>query len=117
MNTLSALSRKTLIRKTCLILAVVLLGGLVGSCQLVHKAETTQGNIIPNENLDQIKVGMSAEQVRYLMGTPVLSDALHTERMEYVYYRKPGYGPKKEERLVVFLQNNKVTEFRFEPIA
>ncbi len=59
-----------------------------GGC--VYQANISQGNVIKQEDLDQVEVGMTRIQVRYLLGTPMIDDPFHEERWDYVYYLKIG---------------------------
>lgn len=69
-------------------LALVALG--LSACQIVYKLPTRQGNVIEQKQLEQLKPGMTREQVSYLMGTPVASSAFRPDRWDYVsYYRSP----------------------------
>lgn len=56
----------------------------------VYEASLSQGNLIKQEDLDQVEVGMTRNQVRFLLGTPMIDDPFHEERWDYVYYLKPG---------------------------
>jgi len=62
----------------------------LGACQIIYKLPTRQGNVIEQKQLDQLKPGMTRDQVSYLMGTPVASSAFRPDRWDYVsYYRSP----------------------------
>ena len=63
---------------------------LLCGCQLIYKLPTRQGNVIEQKQLDQLQTGMSREQVRYLMGTPIAASPFRSDRWDYVgYYRSP----------------------------
>lgn len=75
-------------------LATILLVSLTG-CQLVYKLPTRQGNFIEQDKLDQLEVGMTPEQVRFLLGTPIAADPYDSNRWDYLgYYRAPRAVPK-----------------------
>lgn len=57
---------------------------LLSSC-ILHRQNIQQGNIITQEQIAQLKVGMTEEQVRYVMGTPVLQNTFEPNRWDYVY--------------------------------
>lgn len=84
-------------------LAVCLTAVLLSACGggkwgFPYKTDVQQGNWITAEQVNQLQAGMTREQVRYVLGTPTLQDIFHTDRWEYPYYNKPGYG-KEELRL------------------
>ena len=60
----------------------------VGGC--VYQANLSQGNVIKQEDLDQVEVGMTRGQVRFLLGTPMIDDPFHENRWDYVYYLRIG---------------------------
>lgn len=73
-------------RKLCLIL----IAALVSGCGLIYKLPTRQGNVIEQAKLDQLEPGMTPEQVRYLLGTPLAASPYVHDRWDYVgYYRSP----------------------------
>ncbi len=50
-----------------------------------YKMDIRQGNYITTEMRDKLKLGMSKSQVRYVLGTPMVSDPFHADRWDYVY--------------------------------
>jgi outer membrane protein assembly factor BamE len=58
------------------------------ACASCYQASLSQGNLIKQEDLDQVEVGMTRSQVRFLLGTPMIDDPFHSERWDYVYYLK-----------------------------
>jgi outer membrane protein assembly factor BamE len=50
-----------------------------------HKIDIQQGNIIALETLDKVKIGMDRDQVRYILGSPLLTDPFHQDRWDYYY--------------------------------
>ncbi|MGQ0619647.1 MAG: outer membrane protein assembly factor BamE [Panacagrimonas sp.] len=71
------------------LLLTLLLASLCG-CQLIYKLPTRQGNVIEQKDLDKLKVGMTRDQVRFVMGTPLASTPFRSDRWDYVgYYKSP----------------------------
>jgi outer membrane protein assembly factor BamE len=59
-------------------------------CELVFKLPTRQGNVLEQKELDALELGMSREQVKFLLGTPIGSSVFREERWDYVgYYKNP----------------------------
>ena len=56
----------------------------------VYRANISQGNLIKQDDLDQVEIGMTRNQVRFLLGTPMIDDPFHADRWDYVYYLKIG---------------------------
>lgn len=68
----------------------VLLAALLGACSIVYKLPTRQGNVLDQKDLDALQLGMSRDQVKFLLGTPVATSAFKPERWDYLgYYRNP----------------------------
>ncbi len=67
-----------------LILIVVSLGVLAQGCS-AYRIDIQQGNVLDDEDLARIKVGMSKEQVMFVLGSPLLTDPFHQSRWDYVH--------------------------------
>jgi outer membrane protein assembly factor BamE len=73
-----------------------------------YKIDIQQGNFISQEMVSQLKPGMSKDQVRNLLGTPLLTDIFHGERWDYVYWHEAQSGKRESRRLVVFFDDGKL---------
>jgi len=73
-----------------------------------YRMEIQQGNFISQEMLSQLKAGMSKEQVRLTLGTPLLADAFHADRWDYVYWREAPDGKRESRKLVVLFADGKL---------
>ena len=67
-----------------------------------YKPDIQQGNYVSQEMISQIKTGMSREQVRFILGTPLLTDIFHNDRWDYVYWREAESGKREERRVALF---------------
>lgn len=70
-----------------------------------YKIEVVQGNFVSKEQLELVQVGMSRNQVRTILGTPLLVDIFHPERWDYVFtiYRQ-GIEPVTKRVVVYFTE-------------
>ena len=68
-----------------------------------------QGNFVSQDMVDQLKEGMSKDQVRQIMGTPLLVDIFHSERWDYFYSRVGSDGKQEKRKLAVFFVDGKMT--------
>jgi outer membrane protein assembly factor BamE len=93
------------------VLALVL-GAVAASFALqgcVYRMTIQQGNFLEQRALDQLQVGMTRSQVRYLLGTPMVPDAFDKDRWDYLYYLKRGRLKSPEQRhLIVYFEDEKV---------
>lgn len=79
----------------------------------VYVAPISQGNLIKQEDLDQVEIGMTRSQVRFLLGTPLIDDPFHADRWDYVYYLKLGRKDAGFKRWVsVYFQDDVVSEIQ-----
>src|SRR5712675_2683151 len=91
---------------------LVLLMSLAATSGCVYRMNIQQGNFLEAHTVDQLQVGMTRSQVRYLLGTPMVPDAFDKGRWDYLYYFKKGRLRKPEERhLIVYFKEDKVDKF------
>jgi outer membrane protein assembly factor BamE len=62
-----------------------------------YRMTIQQGNFVTREMVEQLKPGMTKEQVRFILGTPLLTDIFHADRWDYTFYRDMP-GAKREQR-------------------
>lgn len=65
-----------------------------------HTMEIQQGNYISQEMVAKLQPGMTREQVRFIMGTPLVADPFHADRWDYVYTRRAVRSTELEHRRV-----------------
>lgn len=95
--------------------AAMLLALVAAGC--VYRMDVQQGNLLDAEQIDQVEVGMTRSQVRFLLGTPMVIDSFNPDRWDYVYRLQRGHSRKIEKRhLVVWFEGDKVIRVE-EPIA
>lgn len=63
-----------------------------------YRINIVQGNFVSKEAYEQLKAGMTRDQVRQLLGTPLLTDIFHANRWDYVFYFKRGNASVVQER-------------------
>ncbi|MBQ0796871.1 outer membrane protein assembly factor BamE [Zhongshania sp.] len=79
----------------------------------VYRLSIDQGNIITQEMVDQLEIGMTRSQVEYVMGTPLVRDTFNPDRWDYIYTLNDRNNDKQEHhQLTVFFQDGKLSEFR-----
>lgn len=74
-----------------------------------YKPEIQQGNYISQEMIAQLKPGMTREQVRFLLGTPLLTDIFHADRWDYVYWRETTEGRREQRKVALFFAEGKLS--------
>lgn len=71
-----------------------------------YRIEIQQGNYVSQEAVSQLKPGMTKDQVRQILGTPLLTDIFHANRWDYIYYREPTDGSREQRKLVVHFDSD-----------
>ena len=86
------------------LLISTLIIALLGGCSLnplptrwVHRQDIQQGNVLEQQDINRLQPGMDKNQVRAIMGTPIIIDVFHQDRWDYIYRMKPG-GQKNTEK-------------------
>ena len=89
---------------------VLLLTLLLGACGSLspHRIEIQQGNYVTQDMVAQLKPGMTRDQVRFVLGTPLVADIFHGNRWDYVYWREDARGNREQRRVAVFFEDDKL---------
>ena len=72
----------------------------------VYRIDVEQGNVLEEEKVDQLKVGMTQKQVKFLIGSPVIRDTFNQERWDYFYSLRTGKGKYDRERITLVFQGD-----------
>lgn len=102
--------------RTARLAAVAIIAATVAACGSVdrtgrafwqpYRPNVQQGNWVTQQQISLLRPGMTREQVRFALGTPTLTPVFHSDRWEYPYFLKPGYGDTQERRFTVFFEND-----------
>ena len=88
-------------------ISIVLAAFALTAC--VYRIDIQQGNLLDDEDINQVDVGMTRSQVQFLLGTPMIADSFHRDRWDYAYYYRQGRSPEAEQRwIVVHFENDRV---------
>lgn len=74
-----------------------------------YRVDVQQGNFISQEMVNQLKEGMTREQVIFVLGTPLLTDVFHANRWDYVFRLQKRSGAVISSRVTVFFDNNRLS--------
>lgn len=99
-------------RLPVLLLGAALLGGCASRLQSTddflgvitpYRIDIVQGNVVTKEQLALLKPGMTRNQVRDILGSPLVTDAFHGNRWDYIFtIRRPGAVAQRRSVVVVF---------------
>ncbi len=108
LNVLRVLATKSMRKNHSL---AVMLTALLLASGCVYQAALSQGNLLEQEDIDQLEVGMTRGQVRFLLGTPMIDDPFHGNRWDYVYFLRIGRDKAIFKRWVsVHFEDDNVSE-------
>jgi small protein A homolog len=98
-----------------ILLGIAVLALSLSACstveKVVYRIDVPQGNYLEATNVAQVKQGMTAQQVQYLLGTPVLIDPYSNLTWYYVFLQQRAYqAPDQHTFTVKFDQSGVVTE-------
>jgi outer membrane protein assembly factor BamE len=109
-------------RSTTLALLLVSATALLPACNYVpalvtpYRPDIQQGNVVIESTLAQLKPGMSQEQVKFILGSPLLVDPFHADRWDYVFRYQAGNGRIETNRLTVMFKDKLYTGYTGGPM-
>ena len=93
------------------LLSAVSLTLMLGACSSfpslgVYKLDINQGNYVTQEQVDRLKVGLTRQQVKSALGTPLVTDVFHANRWDYAYeFRRQGKTLEHRQFTVYFVDD------------
>lgn len=95
------------LRSLCALAGAVMMAVALEGC--AYRIDIQQGNLLEEQALDQVQLGMSRSAVQFLLGTPMIADAFHEQRWDYAYYFRRGRSREVEQRwIVVYFEQDRV---------
>lgn len=82
-----------------------------------YRIDVRQGNYVTQDMVSHLKKGMTRDQVRFALGTPLLSDVFHADRWDYVYRFEPGKGDAEQRVMTVFFEDDKLVRVEGDVVA
>ena len=71
-----------------------------------YRIAVHQGNIIPQDEIDKLAIGMTRKQVQYVLGTPLVKDTFNQDRWDYYYSVRDNEGKTTHKHISVFFLND-----------
>ncbi len=104
------------------LLPALLVLALLGGCASADRSRSgflepyrfsiPQGNYLNQQMLDQVRQGMSREQVRLTIGSPLVTDIFHPDRWDYVFRFQYPNGDAELRRVTIFFKEDRVAEVK-----
>jgi len=100
------------------VLLISLLLFTTGGCNLLYRMDIQQGNVITQEMVDKLRAGMTRSQVRFVLGTPLVSDPFRPDRWDYFYSFRHGVkGEAEQRRLTVIFKGDHLVRLEGDVVA
>lgn len=94
------------------IIALILLTSMGTACSSwIYRIDIPQGNFLDERDVKKLRIGMTKEQVTYVLGKPVVQDSFDHDTWYYFYEMKRGMkkrGDDFEKRMVISFVDNKL---------
>jgi outer membrane protein assembly factor BamE len=93
------------------VLISVALATLITACSEfpgVYKIDIPQGNIVTQEQLNQLEKGMTPNQVQYILGTPLVTDTFSDNRWDYISSFSKAGGDRVQTHITVYFESGKL---------
>ncbi|NNC66297.1 MAG: outer membrane protein assembly factor BamE [Gammaproteobacteria bacterium] len=95
-------------KRHCRFLTLVILA--IGTSACIYRIDIQQGNLLEESAIEQAEVGMTKNQIVFLLGTPMVTDSFHEDRWDYTYYLRRGRSREVERRwLIVYFDGDIVS--------
>ena len=76
-----------------------------------YKVDIVQGNYVTNSMVSNLSKGQSRDQVRALLGTPLITDPFRQNRWDYIFLINRGSGKRSIRRFMVIFENDRVVDW------
>ncbi len=76
----------------------------------VYRIDIQQGNVVEQQMLDRLEIGMERSKVRFIMGTPLLVDPFNQDRWDYVYRIRRGSGEEIGQRVSLYFTDDRLEQ-------
>lgn len=86
---------------------------IVNRLPFVYRIDIQQGNVIDQEMVDKLRIGMNKRQAQFVLGAPMLVDPFHANRWDYVYHFTPGTdskGEARQERVSLIFEDDRLVQ-------
>jgi len=90
---------------------LVLTVALASSCSFIYRQPVFEGNLLDKENVEQLKQGMSKQQVVALLGTPAMADPFHAQRWDYVASARRGHHKTEVKDLTLWFEGDSLSKW------
>lgn len=98
------------------VITLLLSALLLSSCSIprIFQVVISQGNLVDQEMLDKLEIGMTESQVKFVMGTPLISDTFYPNRWDYFTSVTQGENSYTNQKITLYFKDNKLVSWEGE---
>lgn len=83
----------------------------LAACNIsTYRIDVQQGNVVTQESISKLKAGMTRAQVKFVLGTPLVTDTFHPDRWDYFYKFDKAGNPREQRRLTLVFRDDKLKQ-------
>ena len=71
-----------------------------------YRIDIVQGNVVTREQLAQLKPGLSRNEVREVIGTPLLASMFHADRWDFAFSMRRQGQPLQSRKVTLFFKGD-----------
>jgi len=75
-----------------------------------YRIDIQQGNVVTQESISKLKPDMTRAQVKFVLGTPLVTDTFHPDRWDYFYKFDKAGNPREQRRLTLVFREDKLKQ-------
>ena len=85
----------------------------IASCSIpkTYEVVISQGNLVDQEMMDKLEVGMTESQVKFVMGSPLISDTFYPNRWDYFTSVTQGTKTYTEQKITLYFEDSKLARW------
>lgn len=93
-------------------ISLTLIGCFLSGCSFLqtHRIDIEQGNVFTQADINKLHPGMSQDQVKEIMGSPMLINIFSPNRIDYVYTFQSGHKEMQEKRVTCLFENGRLRQ-------
>ena len=95
-------------RRVLILIISLFFSQFLVSC--AYKPDVQQGNTFDEKQLSQLKIGMTQQQVVFIMGTALLKDPFHKDRWDYLYTFAKNQGIAERRLVTLYFENGRLSK-------
>ena len=93
--------------------SILIISLLLSNCSIprIFQVVISQGNLVDQEMLDKLEIGMTESQVKFVMGTPLISDTFYPDRWDYFTSVTQGDNTYTNQKITLYFEDNKLVSW------